>query len=381
MPNPETIPATLALQGTPPITLPAGTAGQVLVSDGSGNLNLGPVPAQMTPTAVITTNYTASPGDFVVCNVTSASITITLPSAPANGTMIGVKLIAFAGSNLIAISASGTDVFEVVAGPTQISVRSLWRTVILQYNAANGVWARMSGFVSMVNFGDIFYGAPSGNGPAGEPLVLPGNTTTARQFLTQTGAGGGVSAAPAWAAIAATDLPTEGPLPADLGWLAWSSDPGDAGASGAPAAGTITLIAIWLRQAATITNVIYQVSTAGSGLTAGQNLIGVYDSGGTQRAITADQTANWGTAQARVVPFTAAYSAAPGKYWLAILSNGTTPPTFRCGPTAGTLANAGLSGASLRYATNLTAQTSLPASLTLANNVTTGNVAACLALS
>ena len=41
MPNPQTIPVTLTLQGTPPLNIPGATSGQVLVSDANGNLTPG----------------------------------------------------------------------------------------------------------------------------------------------------------------------------------------------------------------------------------------------------------------------------------------------------------------------------------------------------
>ena len=53
----------------------------------------------------------------------------------------------------------------------------------------------------MLTLGDIEY--ESGTNTAAR---LPGNTTTAKQFLTQTGTGS-VSAAPAWGGLAAADLP------------------------------------------------------------------------------------------------------------------------------------------------------------------------------
>lgn len=40
MPNPEIIPATLQLQGSPPLVIPGGQAGQVLTSDNAGNITL-----------------------------------------------------------------------------------------------------------------------------------------------------------------------------------------------------------------------------------------------------------------------------------------------------------------------------------------------------
>jgi hypothetical protein len=54
----------------------------------------------------------------------------------------------------------------------------------------------------MTTLGDIIYGLATGT-----PARLAGNTTAAKEFLAQTGTGS-VSAAPAWAAIAAGDLPT-----------------------------------------------------------------------------------------------------------------------------------------------------------------------------
>lgn len=60
-----------------------------------------------------------------------------------------------------------------------------------------------TGFANpMTTVGDIIY---EGTGPT--PARLAGNTTAAKQFLTQTGTGT-ISAAPAWAAIVAGDVPT-----------------------------------------------------------------------------------------------------------------------------------------------------------------------------
>lgn len=54
----------------------------------------------------------------------------------------------------------------------------------------------------MTTLGDTIYGAASGAGTR-----LPGNTTTARQFLRQTGTGS-VSAAPAWDTLVNADIPS-----------------------------------------------------------------------------------------------------------------------------------------------------------------------------
>jgi len=61
--------------------------------------------------------------------------------------------------------------------------------------------APSEGALPLTSLGDMVYQGPSG------PARLPGNTATGKNFLTQTGAGAGVSAGPQWGAIAATDLP------------------------------------------------------------------------------------------------------------------------------------------------------------------------------
>jgi hypothetical protein len=144
----------------------------------------------------------------------------------------------------------------------------------------------------------------------------------------------------------------------------------------------VTLIMVFLRATATITNIIASISTSGSGLTASENFAGLYDSSGTLRGVTADMTATWGGAVgAKTMPLASPYvNAPPGVYYVAILSNGTTPPTFRASAPNGTLANAGLSGASLRFCTNGTG-TTLPGSLTLSSNSTTNSATVCVVLS
>lgn len=68
-------------------------------------------------------------------------------------------------------------------------------------NVPNYTLAGLGGFANpMTTLGDIIYGAA-----AGAPTRLAGNTTTTRQFLSQTGTGA-ASAVPIWATIAGTDV-------------------------------------------------------------------------------------------------------------------------------------------------------------------------------
>ena len=67
--------------------------------------------------------------------------------------------------------------------------------------AAPSFRALVGADLGLANLGDTLYG-----GTAGALTTLPGNTTSTKKFLTQTGTGS-VSAAPGWNTIAAPDLP------------------------------------------------------------------------------------------------------------------------------------------------------------------------------
>ena len=89
-----------AANGTTSYTLtwPAatGTADQILVTDGSGNLSFTDNSGGTSWVAVKTANYTASAGEGVFCNTTAGSFTLTLPASPALGDE--VSFVDYAGT-------------------------------------------------------------------------------------------------------------------------------------------------------------------------------------------------------------------------------------------------------------------------------------------
>jgi hypothetical protein len=59
----------------------------------------------------------------------------------------------------------------------------------------------------------------------------------------------------------------------------------------------------------------------------------------------------------------------PGLYWIGMVFNAATPPQpFRAGGLDSSLLNVGLTASTARYATNGTAQTTLPSSITPSSN-------------
>lgn len=160
------------------------------------------------------------------------------------------------------------------------------------------------------------------------------------------------------------------PLPGDHGLTAWSYDPSFASTGQLLTNGTVYLSAVYLRQAATVSRCWFLTSTAATTPTAGQNWIGLVNSAGTVLSTASLDSVITTGSSARSATLTTPQSVAASTYWVAILCNATTAPTLMRtnGLTTGTN-NANLSGSGLRYATNLTGQTSLPASLTPGSNV------------
>lgn len=160
------------------------------------------------------------------------------------------------------------------------------------------------------------------------------------------------------------------PIPAFHRLKAWTYEPAAAssGTSVPLSTGVIKLDKIPVDAPFLATSAILEVQTAGATLTAGQSLLGLYDSSGNRLCLTADQSAVWNSTGVKAAAnFTTATVIQPGPLgfiYCAILCVGTTPAAFRH-MTANTVINAGLSAGEFRSATILTGQTTLPTTLTL----------------
>lgn len=95
--------------------------------------------ALMASTAVKTTTYTTAAGEFVPCDATSGGFTVTLPAAPADGTVITIKKTD-SSANTVTVARGGSDVFNASGGATTYALTRQNQAVRLLYKASGAIW-------------------------------------------------------------------------------------------------------------------------------------------------------------------------------------------------------------------------------------------------
>jgi hypothetical protein len=103
---------------------------------------------KLTITSVKTTSYSVQANEFVPVDTTSGNITLTLPTAPADGTQAGGKLSVLGGTNSLIFNTGGSDVINVTGGVTTVSLTILNQVVIFQYKASSAVWYAVDSSIS-----------------------------------------------------------------------------------------------------------------------------------------------------------------------------------------------------------------------------------------
>ncbi len=95
-------------------------------------------------TSVKTTGYTAAAGEFVPVDTTSGNVTVTFPTAPANGTQIGALQVTRGGVNTVTLQLGGSDKFNTTTGPTTNVLTLVGDAASFQYVSSTAVWVALS---------------------------------------------------------------------------------------------------------------------------------------------------------------------------------------------------------------------------------------------
>ena len=128
-----------AAQGTIAYRAASGWLGAVQVLRGTG---------------LITSAYTAVPGDRVQADTASGPVTITLPTAPPDHTMVAVTHLVQGGANAVTVACGGADTIFILNQPTSIFLPYQGQTVVLEYQSAGGIWYIVNSDSNTRNTGD-----------------------------------------------------------------------------------------------------------------------------------------------------------------------------------------------------------------------------------
>lgn len=112
----------------------------VMATQAFVNALLAGVAAKLTPTTSKNSNYTAFAGDLVICDLIG-NITISLPTAPADGSEVGILIkSAASGANMLTINRGGSDTIAGGTGNTSAYMFGAGSSVRLRYQASSTVW-------------------------------------------------------------------------------------------------------------------------------------------------------------------------------------------------------------------------------------------------
>ena len=137
----------------------------------------------LNPTSVKSANYSIQCKEFVPCNASASSFTITLPNAPTDGCLVGVKSISVSGTYSVVIKRSGSDVFNIASGSTTIALSLLNQGVILEYRSG-GIWYVLSDDAPQSSLAGTYW-AVRGNTVSTDSSDYVG-TNNAKPFLLKT---------------------------------------------------------------------------------------------------------------------------------------------------------------------------------------------------
>jgi hypothetical protein len=123
---PGTVPASYTL------TLPTatGTADQILVTDGSGNLSFTDVSGGTSWQAVKTTGFTAVAGEGYFCDTTSAAFTATLPVGVLGDEISFIDYAGTFDTNNLTIAPNGSEKIQGSAASLTVSVERAGLTLV-----------------------------------------------------------------------------------------------------------------------------------------------------------------------------------------------------------------------------------------------------------
>jgi hypothetical protein len=123
-------PATVSASYTLNLPTATGTADQILVTDGSGNLSFVDNSGGTAWQAVKTTGFTAVAGEGYFCDTTSAAFTMTLPAGTLGDEISFVDYAGTFDTNTLTVAPDGSEKIQGVAASLTVSVERAANTLV-----------------------------------------------------------------------------------------------------------------------------------------------------------------------------------------------------------------------------------------------------------
>jgi hypothetical protein len=134
-----------------------------------------------------TTTFTVAANTVYPIDTTSGAITVSLPNAPADRTIIGFKLVIQGAGLNFTFNTAGSDVINKAGGSTSGTLTLVNQAILLEYAAAQGIWLVLSDDLPLTDL-DARYlaiAATAANATAVDGVTVTG-TPTSGQVLTAT---------------------------------------------------------------------------------------------------------------------------------------------------------------------------------------------------
>lgn len=313
----------------------------------------------------ISTDTTAAAEPYIdYVYICTAALTLTLPTAVGNTSRYTVK---YTGSATVTIATIGSeeidgastfllteqyDSVNFVSSGTNWYIESVYSpavtvtnagnstdNAIARFNGTSGILLQNSGVViddsnNITGVNDLSVADEAyGTGWNGSVEVPTKNAVYDKTEAVLAGSSGGLT-------------------PVDYGFLAANMPIGVlTGGNSLTSNGLVFVMKLRTDVPITVTNLHIFVSSAGSGLTSGQNFGALYDASKNLLAQTTDQTTPWGSTGMKTMALTSSQAVAAGYFYVALWSNGTTRPTIRSAANNSSAINGVLSTANSLWAT------------------------------
>lgn len=159
------------------------------------------------------------------------------------------------------------------------------------------------------------------------------------------------------------------PHPVVNNLLGWGFPPNSASGTAHMTEGTVYLQKFYLNKPSTLSSLMFSVTNAANAPTAAYG--GLYSTEGTRLAVSANSPATFTTTGGKTLSFASPYVADTGYYYTALMvaagpGNG---PDLSASTASSAVTNINLTGATLRYCTGPTGQTTLPTTITMSSNL------------